>query len=108
MSEQYEDWQLDESFQVESASEFLGGLSPDEEDFALRTMVPCANCGEWRPKTDESIRRTHLCYLCSLDDAHKTKRGGTTNASKNGLSLAHLVERLERAVERHTDDGDAS
>jgi len=98
----HEDYQLDDSFEVEDADAFFNGKNPDDQDFILRTMIPCKNCGEWRPKDDKSIKETEFCNLCNQSDDHKRLRGTSSSASQNGSFLAELVERLEEAVQERT------
>ena len=89
-----EDWMLDDNFKVESASQFLNGLSNEEEEFLLKTsgMKPCSNCGEWvNPKNMQGT----LCNLCARSPEHERIRGSCQCASENHESLDSLVKRLE-------------
>jgi hypothetical protein len=99
----YEDWQCDENFRVESTGDFFGGLSPDEQEFALCTMKPCGNCGEMRPKTDPSMKKNGVCHLCSISDDHTQRRGTSQTANKNGAFLAQLSDKLQDQIDELTE-----
>lgn len=92
----HEDWQCDEDFQVESAEEFFNGLDPEELEFMHEHMVPCAICGEMRPRNDPSIVRSGTCYLCSQSDEHAARRGSAGITNGNWHAIETLVERWER------------
>ncbi|MFQ5979858.1 MAG: hypothetical protein ACE5OZ_17140 [Candidatus Heimdallarchaeota archaeon] len=90
----HEDWMLDAEFQVESATDFLAGLSPDEERFLLQNsdMTPCGNCGEWVTKRN---LRGGFCTLCRKSEHHEKIRGESAEAGENYHSLEALVKRFE-------------
>lgn len=90
----FEDYMLDEDFRVESARDFIGTMSPEEEDFLVKQsdMSPCRNCGEWVSKRN---LQGGLCTLCRKSSCHEEIRGKSQVAGENYQTFEKLVERFE-------------
>ena len=92
----FEDYRLDENFRVESSEDFLNDLSYDERNFALKTMIPCNNCGEFRPKSDKYIQLNGTCYLCYKSEDHKAIRGKSYQSFENYHSIKALIQEYKK------------
>lgn len=77
----------------ESAQEFLEGLDGEELEFAENNMVPCASCGEMRPKDDPVIRRHGVCHMCAEDPVRSSSPVADAN-------LRYFVEQRDQDAER--------
>ena len=84
-----EDYMLDESFNVESARDFIDDLSPDEKEFLYyrSNMKVCPNCGEFISKIYNG-----KCNLCGKSKSHSRIRGSSYNTEENKNSFLELVE----------------
>jgi hypothetical protein len=78
--EQYEDYYLDEDFNVESSGEFLDSLDGDELEFLYSSsgLKVCPNCGEFVSHLYDGI-----CHLCSKSDYHREIRGNNSGDNIN-------------------------
>jgi hypothetical protein len=89
----------------EDAGDWLEQMAhedPEAHAFAMRTMKPCENCGEMRPKDDPAMRAGNgICYMCQQDPV----RGQSPVAGKN---LAYFergnlkkIARLEKLLKEN-------
>ncbi len=76
-----EDWQLDLDYHVESATEFIEGLCPDERDFLFNRsgLKCCSGCGVFASKLEKGGK----CYICSKSANHSRIRGSSHTAREN-------------------------
>lgn len=82
----------------EDAGEWLEGLDPEEREFAEQYMTPCPQCGEMRPRDDESLRRHNMCWMCHQDPVRRNSPVAAANLAffaQNNDELRQKVSELE-------------
>lgn len=78
----FEDNNLNDSFNVESFSEFYNDNIQDEYDNHImrKYLKPCSNCGELVSKKNLT---NGICNCCNTSNKHLDYRTKSINANKN-------------------------